>query len=242
MTAAPAGVTFWALGPLAATGAAAAVAGLELWRVRAAVRSGMPDALAFVPSRPADHPWLDVDGFRDELNALESCAFRPLADYSIAYPNAPTGLGRVLVHTDARVYAEVNQVRDRGRVTPVATTLTSRLDDGWSLQTTCQEPLPVAVAFMQAGRTVWRSLPGATAAELLADHLELREHLCADLGVDVSANGTLDDYFAAQQAAHDTRREALRSTNVLSGIARGIATERRPRHQWLGDYRPSQLA
>ena len=51
MTAAPAGVALWAFGPLAALGAGAGVAGLELWRVRAAVRSGMPDQLTFAPSR-----------------------------------------------------------------------------------------------------------------------------------------------------------------------------------------------
>lgn len=242
MTAAPAGVALWALGPLAGTGAGLAVAGLELWRVRAAVRSGVPDALTFMPSRPADHPWLDADGFHRQLGALETLGFLPVADYTIVYPNAPTGLARVLVHTDQCVYAEVNQVRHKGRITPVATTLTSLLDDSWSLQTTSREPLPVAVAFMQAKRLLWRSLPGAPADELLADHTELRTKMCTDLGVSIGGDGTLERYFELQQLSHEARRDAVRRTNVVTGIARGIAAERRPRHQWFGEYRPAKTA
>ena len=242
MTAAPAGIALWAFGPLVAGGAGAAVAGLELWRVRAAVRSGMPDALAFMPSRPADHPWLDADAFHRELSALGTLGFLPVADYTIAYPNAPTGLARVLVHTDQCVYAEVHQVRHKDQMTPVATTVTSLLDGGWSLQTTSQEPLPVAVAFMQTNRLLWRSLPGAPVAELLADHIELRGALCADLGVGIGGDGTLERYFALQQTDHEARRDALHSTNVVIGIAKGIAAERRPRRQWFGEYRPSQPA
>jgi hypothetical protein len=242
MTAAPAGVALWAFGPIAALGAGAAVAGLELRRVRGAVRAGMPATLEFVPSRPADHPWLDADGFRDALGALETEGFRPVADYAVVYPKAPQGLARVLLHGELRIYAEVNQLRAKGHVTSVATTLTSMLDDGWSLQTRSQEPFPVSVAFMRAERALWRSLPGASAAELLADHTALRDRVCADLGVTVGGDGSLEQYFVLQQADHQAHRSALLSTNVVRGIARGIAAERRPRRQWLGAYRPSQPA
>jgi hypothetical protein len=239
MTAAPAAVALWAFGPLAAVSAGAAVTGLELWRVRSAVRSGIPEALTFCPSRPADHPWLDADAFHHDLSALETLGFLPVADYTIVYPKAPTGLARVLVHTDHCVYAEVNQVRRKGRTTPVTTTLTSLLDDGWSLQTTTQEPLPVAVAFMQTRRLLWRTLPSATVAELLDDHTELRTRICADLGVGVGGDGTLERYFELQKSSHEARRDALRHTNVVTGIARGIAAERHPRREWFGEYQPA---
>ena len=238
LTAAPAGVALWAFGPVAAVSAGAAVTGLELWRVRAAVRSGIPEALAFAPSRPADHPWLDADAFHHDLSALETLGFLPVADYAIVYPKAPKGLARVLVHTDHCVYAEVSQVRSKGQITPVTTTLTSLLDDGWSLQTTSQEPLPVAVAFMQTKRLVWRSLPGALVADLLDDHTELRTQMCADLGLGIGGDGTLERYFELQKLSHGARRDALRHTNVVTGIARGIAAERHPRREWFGEYQP----
>lgn len=239
MAAAPAGVALWALGPLAAIGSAAAVTGLELWRVRAAVRAGMPETITFVPSRPADHDWLDADAFRDALSALDDLGFQPVADYRIEYRNAPDGLARVLINTDQRVYAEVNQVRHKGQTTRVATTLTSILDGGWSLQTTSQDPLPVAVAFLRSERNLWRSLPKATAIDLLADHATVRTSLCTDLGVGIGGDGTLDGYFRQQLAAHEAGRAALRSTNVVTGIARGLKAERQPRRQWFGEYSPT---
>ncbi len=240
MALAPAGVVLWAFGPLAASITGAGVMLLELWRVRTAVRSGVPEMLAFVPSRPADHPWLDPDGFRQELDALAQIGFRTVADYSIDYPNAPKGLARVLVHQELCVYAEVSQVRDRGNITPTTTSLTSMLDDGWSLQTTSLEPLPVAVAFMQAKRSVWRSIPGALVEELLADHTLLRARMCADLGIRIGGDGTLERYFELQQRGHEARRAALYSTNIVTGIARGIAAERRPAREWFGEYASSR--
>lgn len=242
LTAAPAGVALWAFGPVAAVSAGAAVTGLELWRVRAAIRSGIPEALTFSPSRPVDHPWLDADAFHHDLSALETLGFLPVADYTIVYPKAPTGLARVLVHTDQCVYAEVNQVRRKGQATPVTTTLTSLLDDGWSLQTTSREPLPVAVAFMQTKRLLWRSLPGAPVAELLDDHTDLRTQMCADLGLGIRGDGTLEPYFELQTHSHEARRDALHHTNVVTGIARGIAAERHPRREWFGEYQPLAAA
>ncbi len=238
----PTGVALWAFGPFAAVPVGVAVIGAELWRVRSAVRSGVPEVLEFIPSRPADHPWLDADGFRRELGALDELGFEPAADYTILYPNAPTGLARVLVHPQLCVYAEVNQVRHKGRITPTTTCLTSMLDDGWSLQTTSLEPLPVAVAFMQAKRSVWRSMPDAPVAELLADHTELRTRMSADLNVRVGGDGTLDRYFELQQTGHQARRATLYSTNTLIGIARGLAAERRPARHWFGEYSPHRPA
>lgn len=242
MAAAPAGVALWAFGPLAAVGSAAAVGGLELWRVRKAIHSAVPETLAFVPSRPVDHPWLDADGFRDALAALEAKGFRPIADYAVAYPNAPEGFARVAVNPELRIYAEVNQVRQRGHITHVTTALTSMLDDDWSLQTTTQEPFAVMVAFMCAERSVWRSLPGASAADLLADHLTLRTQMMSDLGVRIAGDGTLERYFEVQQRAHEGRKSTLTKTNVLKGIARGVAAERKPRREWFGAYTPSRSA
>jgi hypothetical protein len=242
MTAAPAGVGLWAFGPLPAAGIGVAVAGFELARVRSAVRAGMPDDLSFVPSRPTDHAWLDAHGFRTKLTELEQLGFLPLADYSVTYPKAPGGLARLLVHSKHCIYAEVNQARHKGQVTPVATTLTSILENGWSLQTTSQVPFAVSVAFMQAKRALWRSLPEAETHDLLADHVKMRNELCRDLNLGIGGDGTLERYFELQRADHRARRETLLRTNVVSGIVRGLAAERRPRREWLGEYRPSQTA
>ena len=238
LAAVPAAVALWAMGPIAALVVGATVIVVELSRVRSILRAGVPETLGFVPSRPADHPWLDADGFRRELGELDELDFEPTADYTITYPNAPTGLARVLVHPKLCVYAEVSQVRDKGKVTPTTTCLTSMLENGWSLQTSSLEPPAVAVAFMKAKRSVWRSLPQAPVAELLADHLGLRDRMCADLGLRLGGDGTLERYFELQQTGHEARREALLHTNIVTGIARGIAAERRPARQWFGEYSP----
>lgn len=236
IAAVPAAVLWAFAGPLAAVVAAALLAIAELWRIRRAVTVGMPDRIEFVPSRPADHPWIDTDAFRRELEALAGLAFSPVADYQVVYPGAPDGLARVLVNAEARVYAEVSQARSGATATPVATSLMSVMGDGWSLQTSSREPSPVAVAFMQTPRAMWRTLPGAAPQELLADHLELRERAAHDLGVGVGGDGSLNGYFTEQQIEHQARRAALIATNVVRGMARGIACERTMPTQWLGEY------
>ncbi len=236
IAAVPAAVIWSFAGPLPALAAGALLVIAELWRIRRAVTVGMPDRIEFVPTRPADHTWIDTDAFRRELEALAQLGFSPVADYQVVYPGAPDGLARVLVNADARVYAEVSQARSGGRATPIATSLTSVMSDGWSLQTSSREPAPVAVAFMQTPRAMWRSLPQATPQDLLADHLELRERAALDLGVGVGGDGSLNGYFTQQQIEHQARRAALIATNVVRGLVRGLACERSMPSQWLGEY------
>lgn len=236
IAAVPAAVIWSFAGPLPALAAGALLVVAELWRIRRAVTVGMPDRIDFVPSRPADHAWIDTDGFRRELEVLAELGFSPVADFQVVYPGAPDGLARVLVNADARVYAEVSQTRTGARLTPVATSLTSVMSDGWSLQTSSRQPAPVAVAFMQTPRAMWRSLPQATAQDLLADHLELRERVAYNLGVGVGGDGSLNGYFTQQQLEHQARRAALIATNVVRGLVRGLACERTMPSQWLGEY------
>jgi hypothetical protein len=236
IAAVPAAVIWAFAGPVPALVAGVLLVIAELWRIRRAVTVGMPDRIEFVPSRPADHPWIDADAFRRELEALADLGFSPVADYEVVYPGAPDGLARVLVNAEARVYAEVSQTRAGARATPVATSLMSVMSDGWSVQTSSREPMPVAVAFMQTPRAMWRSLPQATPQDLLADHLALRERAACDLGVGVGGDGSLNGYFTQQQIEHQARRAALLATNVVRGLARGIACEFTMPSQWLGEY------
>jgi hypothetical protein len=225
-----------AFGPLAAACVAVGVLATELWRVRTLVVAGVPPDLEFVPSYPSEHPWLDEAGFRCELVALAELGFQPLADYSITYPGAPDGFARVLVNPSMRVYAEVNQVRQGAQTVEVATQFVSSMEKGWSLQTSGREAMPVAVAFMRAPRALWRSIPGVSLAELLDDHVRLRARLCRDLAIHIGADGTIEAYFEAQRTDHRARAEALRHTNVITGIIRGLRGERTRTEEWLGEY------
>jgi len=232
----PATVIWAVAGPLVALIGGAGLLAAELWRIRRAVTLGTPDRLEFVPSRPADHPWVDTEAFRRELEALAELAFHPVADYQVVYPGAPDGLARVLVSPEAQVYAEVSQTRSGAHPTPVATTLISAMSDGWSLQTSSREPMPLRVAFMQRPRAMWRSLPQAAPQELLSDHLALRERAARDLQVSAGGDGTLNGFFALKQIEHQACRAALLETNIFRGLARGVACERKAPTQWLGDY------
>jgi hypothetical protein len=232
----PAAVVLWAFGAPAATCTGTVLAALELWRVRRAIRRGTPAEVAFVPTTPSDHPWLDGDAFREDLQELAALGFLPIADYSVVYPGAPRGFARVFVDPGRRVFAEVNQLRQGATVLPVATTFESVLTDGWSLQSTTREPMAVEYAFMRSPRSIWRSLPDAGLADLLEDHLALREGVCDDLGLSAAGDGTLEGYFTVQRENQRRRAVAARGTNIVSGIARGVGCERHARHEWLGDY------
>jgi hypothetical protein len=238
----PAGVGVWVGGWWVGAATALVLLAMELRRVRRAVLSGMPAAVEFQPTRPADHPWLDDEGFRSELAALQSLGFLPIADYRVAYPGAPDGFARVLVHPGHRVYAEVNQLRKGAVQTPVATALQSVMDDGWSLQTSSQEPFAVTAALVRPRRSVWRSRPGAAPADLLDDHLALRERMCRDLGIRVGGEGTVDGWFAVQRDGHREQADALRRVNIVMGILRGLRCERSARTEWMGDYSRSASA
>lgn len=241
VAAAPALVVAWIAGPIPGAAAGVALLAGELWRIRRAVVTGMPDEITFVPTRPTEHPWLDTEAFRHALDGLAAAGFTPVADYRVAYPGSPRCFARALLNPEHQVYAEVSQSRQGGVDLPVATTLHSVMEGGWSVETTSRPPVPVSVAFMRAPRAAWRSLPCAEPQELLDDHLALRERMCADLGVGVVGEGSLEGYFAVQRDAHRARVEALRATNVVAGIARGVSCERSTPSEWLGDYAPASL-
>ena len=240
-TLAPAGVLLWAFGPPAALGGAAAAFGLELWRVRKLVVSAVPETLQFEQSTPGDHSWLDNDGFRRELAGLAALGFRPIADYTIAYPGSPDGHARLLINPELRVYAEVNQLRANGEITPVATTLVSILGEEWSLSTTSRPALATTVAFLRSPHAAWRTMPDAPPAELVTDHLATRNEMCRALNVAVGGDGSVESYFAKQRADHATRRKGLTWKTVATGIGRGVRFERRPTTSWFGEFTPSAV-
>lgn len=237
MAAVPAAVTGWLFGPIPGAAVGVVLITVELLRVRRAVLAGMPAELTFVPARPADYPWLDAEGFKFELEALAALGFHPVGDYTITYPGAPQAFARALLNAQYRVYAEVSQVKQEGVILPAATTLQSVLSDGWTVQTSGREVMPVSMAFMRSPRAVWRAHPEAEPADLLEDHLELRHRMLVDLGLELEGEGTLEGYFAVQQLGHETRVEAVRHTNILRGILRGLRCERTGGTEWLGKYR-----
>jgi hypothetical protein len=238
---APAAVAAWAIGPIAGVGLGIAFLGWDLWRVRQAAIVGMPEAMTFIPASRTDYPWLDHNGFREQLTELQTLGFHPIADCTVTFPGAPEGFARVLLNPQERVYAEVNQIRAGKDLTPVVTTFASTLSDGWSLATTTREVLPTTYAFMCTRKACWSSHPEAAPANLLRIHLERRERMCRDLILSVGGAGTMDDYVAGEQSRHDERRQLVRSVNVPRAILRGLKCERRPQREWLGGYRPSVI-
>jgi hypothetical protein len=236
---APAAVAAWAVTPIVGAGLGVAFLAWDLWRVRQAAIVGTPGELAFHPANRADYPWLDHEGFRTHLTELHDLGFHPIADCTVTFPGAPEGFARVLVDPQARIYAEVNQIRSGNEAHPVVTTFASVLSEGWSLASTTREVIPTTYAFMCAPKACWSSHPDAPLSDLLRIHVERRERMCRDLILSVGGAGTMEDYVALELARHDERRALVRSVNVPRAILRGLRCERRPQREWLGGYRPS---
>ncbi len=236
---APAAVAFWAVGPLVGIAVGAAILVWDIWRVRQAVISVVPETMQFVPAKRSDHQWIDDAGFRTHLAELQALGFHPLADFHPTYPGAPKAFGRALVHPQARVYAEVNQVKDGSTPMPVVTVLTTPLTDGWSLTTTTREIVPTIYAFMRAPRAVWKCAPQMTIDAVFRDHVEQRRRLCHDRGLSIAGDGTMEGYVAAQTAQHADRFATVRSVNIVRAIANGLACERRPVREWHGGVPPT---
>ena len=116
-----------------------------------------------MPTTPSDHPWLDGDAFREDLQELAALGFLPIADYSVVYPGAPRGFARVFVDPGRRVFAEVNQRRPGATVLPGATTFESVLTDGWSLQSTTREPMSSALTVGGSVASTVNESPGTIA-------------------------------------------------------------------------------
>ncbi len=233
ITAGPLAVGWWLVGPIGGGAAAVVLLLLELWRIDRTVRTCADDRVAFAPTPPGDLTWLDEDAIRGALRDLRLLGFQPVADCTYAVPVMPPGFTRLLVHRSQRAYACVAQGR-RGTHSPeaVSVTLFSALDDGRTLTSTTSQPA-ATMAFGLERIDSWQIRPGTTVHELVVEHLATRGRLCARASTDVSGDGTLADFAAAQHAMYLRQAQECRMNGALGAIRRGLKWERHERKSWV---------
>lgn len=228
---APAVLVLWLAGPLAGGAVALVVGALELWRVDRTVRTGVDESVSYTATPPADLGWLDDGAIRDMLGTLRGAGFQPIADCTFAVPTSDPGFGRLLVHRTLRLYAQVTQTRNgTHHPAPVSLQLTSVLADGRTLATTSSRPHP-GLAFGLTATDSWQVRPGASARDLVVEHMTTRERMRG--AVPVAGEGTLADYLAIHTARAQRQAARCRTDGALSGLVRGLRWERCSRPVWL---------
>jgi hypothetical protein len=185
-------------------------------------------------------PGLDRPAIERVAGEFEALGFVRALDYTftteVESPRTP--FARLMIHPAHHCYAEVQQLVARGGPpTGVHFNLLSILDDGWSLASGNREPRSIRTIWLwRRPRSLWTAQPGRTPAEVFETHRGLRKRLVDDLGLRVEMHLSPEAYFAFERQAAVSRREALRSKNILVGLIELWFFDRNPPSEWLGEY------
>jgi hypothetical protein len=229
--------------PLLAVGITAGIVMIPVgvfWVVttKSSMLGAMPSELDFRPARAADFPDLDEEKLSKYTEAFESLGFRRVTDYTTAtdLDNDLTGFARLFFHPKEGCYAEVNQVlRSSGAAAPMRCSLMSHLEDGWSVSTGDRQASRESYV-MRRPRAAWQSLPKADPEELLEAHLNLRDRMARDLGVEVLEEGKAEDYYAHEREAAEQRKQAVRRRGGIGILVDRWLFDKKPKTEWLGGY------
>jgi hypothetical protein len=200
----------------------------------------MPTRLEFVPATPEETAGLDHGALENYTITLQELGFQHEMDYTTNTdkPTTNVGFARLFSHPVHACYAEVNQViSPDGDGAPMRCSLTSILDQGWSMTCGTRDPASVKTVWLwRRPRSLFSCYPGADAADLLDAHLELRRKLIDALDLPPPAPCSTDAYFEHEQAAAIDRKQALERRSAVGCLLEQWLLSKKPRAQWLGDY------
>lgn len=210
------------------------------WRILSWIKQlllkSSPEAISFVSADPKDFPWLQHDDLAQLSANLRTLGFLPLQDFTIDAKggNWRPGFARLFHNPETHCYAELNQVQTEpsGRM---QCSISSRLEDGWSLSTTTRMPL-AGSWITRKPKSVWTSHPLMSLEELLHAHLSWRENLIYYLGIQVLHNTSFEEYQREELENHRINREILHRKPMISILIEYKLFPLRPKMEWRGDF------
>jgi hypothetical protein len=216
---------------------------LSVLGLKGRVLKNMPTSYTFPPASPAQFPGLDTPALERYTQEFESMGFVRLLDFSLV-SNAPQPIPsfcRLYAHTRYHCFAEISQIFPRGKAPrPLACSVQSVLQDGWSLTFSDRKPL-AAGSLIRRRKALSMSMPGTATSALLQAFVQMRDQVCQDLGISIMKDDTLEGYIAKVQRTAGDMREAVKEKNFATAVShvyyRKLSLlKTREEYTWLGDY------
>ena len=216
---------------------------LSVLGLKGRVLKNMPTSYTFPPASPAQFPGLDTPALERYTQEFESMGFVRLLDFSLV-SNAPQPIPsfcRLYAHTRYHCFAEISQIFPRGKAPrPLACSVQSVLQDGWSLTFSDRKPL-AAGSLIRRRKALSVSMPGTATSALLQAFVQMRDQVCQDLGISIMKDDTLEAYIAKVQRTAGDMREAVKEKNFATAVShvyyRKLSLlKTREEYTWLGDY------
>jgi len=216
---------------------------LNLFGVKRRVLKNLPTSYSFPPATPAQFPQLDAAELERYTREFESLGFVRLLDFSLVSDSArqAPSFCRLFAHTRNHCFGEVSQLFPRGKAPlRLKCSIQSSLQDGWTLGFSDRKPQATS-SLLRRKKALGVCMPGSTTYELLQAFLQMRDQVCADLGISYMKDDTLEAYIAKTQRAVTDMREAVKQKNFATGLSevyyRKLSLlKTKSEYVWLGDY------
>jgi hypothetical protein len=216
---------------------------LGIWgavSTKSAVVRNVPEKLKFLPVNVEDFAERDAEELDRLTGELDGLGFRQLMDYRVKteLDTGVKGFGRLFVHPEEHAFAEINQAFTAGgSPTPMGLSLISLLDGGWSFSTSNRKPT-AAFYLIRRPKGLWVSRPEQEPAELWETHLERRQKIADDLGVETLTEDTAEAYFENERRAAGERKKAVQRRSAIQVAIDKWLFDKTPKYEWMGSYRP----
>jgi hypothetical protein len=230
----------WLLGTylLAAVILAIGVWGLMLFRIKAMLLGRLKGE--YRPATFEEFPNANLALIRQRTSEFEALGFVRIADFATVRNFPVAACSRLLFNMEARCSATIIQLSSRHRHLGTNSVISSDLGTDWSVGHADYRPLAASWP-MRHPRIIGRMLPGASVADVLSDHLKLREQVARDLGLPVVPPVSYEAHLISLQRGVAERRKILEGKSALVCVFDYLSAKFRPRYEWLGDY-PVMLA
>ena len=194
---------------------------------------------------PENCPFLDIDGLHQYSQDLEYLGFVLVKDFHQFPTNAisineeinPSNFTRIFYHSELCCFAEISQLfpttnRDP---TPIACTIISFMDGGWTLSTTQFKPNPLCYMWRN-NKTLWTYYPGAIPVDLLQFHLERRQQIIDDLDICNLFDLSWEHYWDKRWKELTNRQLIFKRKPISMALIEATLFELKPSSEWMGDY------
>ena len=145
------------------------------------------------------------------------------------------GYGRLFLNRELGCYGEINQAMSSKNIgIPANCTVASEFGGGWSYTTTDRNPI-CFIWLMRRPKSLFNCVPGKTLQELLAFHIEQRNKIMRDLGVQLKSDISMENYFANEKKEMLLRREIMRRKDRVAALFVILWHIIKPKYEWMGD-------
>ena len=193
----------------------------------------LPSEFRCSPTHIEQFPGLDLDSLYRYNDILKPLGFIQVVDYR---SETGTGFARVFAHPQHYCFADVFQVLPAGKQPlPMVCTIHSYLENDWKIVTTVVQPDGLNYMW-RSNKTLWTYYKSANPAELFQIHLERRQKIIENLGLEILTDLSWEFYFIQEQKASIKRRENFARKNIVIALIEATRFEMNPVSEWLGDY------